>query len=130
MRLLFLFALCLLLAGCGDPVSTPAGAAAVNIAAVPVFGRTLPDLAVSAVMGRDCSPVHVAQGKPYCTPREPPPPKQPYCTRSLGVVDCWADPADLGRPPPPQVADGPQGLTPEQQRNRTARWPKLLNIGS
>ena len=37
-----------------------------------------------------------------CMPKLPP---APYCTRSLGDVDCWTDP---GRLPdrPPQVADG------------------------
>lgn len=51
---------------------------------------------------------------------EPP----PYCTRSLGVVDCWADPDTLPNRPP-QVADGPAGLTPAQEANRTRGWPGL-----
>ena len=35
------------------------------------------------------------QGKSYCRPIEPPPEPPPYCTRSLGVADCWRDPASL-----------------------------------
>lgn len=38
-----------------------------------------------------------------CTPPKPPP--APYCTRSLGDVDCWTDPQRLADRPP-QVADG------------------------
>jgi hypothetical protein len=30
----------------------------------------------------------------------------PYCTRSLGVVDCWKDPKALPGPIPRQMQDG------------------------
>ena len=64
------------------------------------------------------------QGKTYCRPTEPPPEPLPYCTRSLGVADCWRDPASLpGRPP--DLGDIPHPLTPEQEANRTRRWPPL-----
>ena len=92
---------------------------------VPVFHRTLPDLLYSGVSGRDCSMVRLDRGQSYCRPVEPPVPPQPYCTRSLGGVDCWQHPEQLVNLPP-QVAQGPHDLTPEQNRIRLARWPAAL----
>ena len=92
---------------------------------VPVFHRTLPDLVYSGVSGRDCSMVRLDRGESYCRPVALPVPPQPYCTRSLGTVDCWQNPeqvANLG----PNVAQGPTALTPEQNRIRLARWPTSL----
>ncbi len=92
---------------------------------VPVFHRTLPDLVYSGITGRDCSMVRLDRNESYCRPVEPPVPPQPYCTRSLGTVDCWTNPEqvmNLG----PSVAQGPQQLTPEQNRLRLARWPAAL----
>jgi hypothetical protein len=80
------------------------------------------DAVYSAITGKDCSIVRMEQGKSYCRPVEPPPDAPPYCTRSLGVVDCWRDPASLPNRPP-EVADGPHVLTPAQEANRTRRWP-------
>jgi hypothetical protein len=116
------------LPGC-SPWTEPAGAfAGFEMASVVVFGRGIGDLAVSAVSGRDCSIVRLDAGKSYCAPRDDPGRRGPYCTRSLGVVDCWADPGLL---PVMQreVADTP-GPTEEQLRYRGARWPKALNGGS
>jgi hypothetical protein len=124
MHALFLASLTLLpmLAACDREAS---GAfAAANAASVFVFGRDIPDLAISAASGRDCSVVHFDQGKPYCRPQEPPPETPVYCTHSLGVVDCWVNPQALPGPPP-EVADGPRTLTPAQDANRTHRWPDL-----
>jgi len=124
MRALCLAALMVLpmLAACGREGS---GAfAAADAASIPVFHRAIPDLFVSAVSGRDCSVVHLDEGKPYCTEREPPPDPPTYCTRSLGIVDCWVNPQVLPGPPP-EVADGPRALTPAQEANRTRRWPDL-----
>jgi hypothetical protein len=104
-----------------DPVTAGAVAAA-NVASVAVFQRAVPDLLVSGVTGRDCSVVRLDQGKTYCRTVQPPPAGQPYCTRSLGVVDCWINPGALPDHPPP-VADGPSALTPAQEANRTRRWP-------
>jgi hypothetical protein len=56
--------------------------------------------------------------------QEPPPPLPKFCTRSLGVVDCWADPTALSNQPH-EVADGPRVLTPLQEADRTKRWPGL-----
>ena len=124
MRVLFLASLTILpmLAACDREAS---GAfAAANAASIPVFHRSIPDLFVSTVSGRDCSVVHLDQGKPYCTPTEPPPDAPTYCTHSLGIVDCWVNPQALPGPPP-EVADGPRTLTPAQEANRTRRWPDL-----
>ncbi len=112
------------LAGCG-PFNAAVGAlAGVDaVVSIPVFGRGVGDLAYSAISGRNCSVVRLEQGKTYCVPREGLPPPPEFCTRSLGTVDCWAFPATLPDHPPP-VADAPN-LTPEQQANRTARWPDL-----
>jgi hypothetical protein len=63
--------------------------------------------------------VRLDEGKSYCRPVELPPVAQPYCTRSLGVADCWADPAGH----PPALGDGPSTLTPAQEADRTRRWP-------
>ena len=111
------------LAGCA-PFNEAAGAwAGVDaVVAIPVFGRTTTDLAVSLISGRDCSVVRLEQGARYCKPREGPPLPAPFCTRSLGGVDCWASPALL--PGQAGVADTP-ALTPAQEANRTARWPDL-----
>ena len=115
-------ALCLLaLAGC--EYSEPIGAG-LAVGSIVVFGRAPTDMAVSAATGRDCSIVNLDRREPYCRPREQPPEPQPFCTRSLGVVDCW----DVGkRPlnPPRDVADGPRALTPEQEAIRSRWWPGL-----
>jgi hypothetical protein len=107
----------------------PVGALAVaDVASVIVFGRAIGDFGASAVTGRDCSVVRLDRGQTYCAPRNSPDRPAPFCTRSLGVVDCWADPGLL---PAPQreVADTP-GPTQEQLSYRGARWPKAFNAGS
>lgn len=116
--------LAMAVAGCGDLGETAGIGALATGASVAVFGRAVPDLIISAASGKDCSVVRLEQGKTYCKPVEPPPPPQPVCTRSLGTVDCWTNPAALP-PGTPQVADGPTTLTPEQEANRTRRWPPL-----
>jgi hypothetical protein len=118
MRALILLSVLLL------PACTPESAVATNAASVVVFQRAIPDLLISGVIGRDCSVVRLAQGTSYCKPEEPPPAVPEFCTRSLGVVDCWADPAALSDQPH-EVADGPRVLTPAQEADRTKRWPGL-----
>jgi hypothetical protein len=120
-RLPFPLLLPLLLAACGPEGNLAAGA--VNVGAVPVLGRTLPDAVVSLVSGRDCSAVYLDAGRPYCRQPEPPPAAPPFCTRSLGTVDCWASAAAQPLPARPGVADGPVALTPAQERHRTRSWP-------
>jgi hypothetical protein len=124
--LVLLISMCLSLSGCGAGAWVePTGAfAAANAAAIPVFQRSVPDMLVSVLTGRDCSMVRLDRGQSYCRAEEPVPEPPPYCTRSLGVVDCWADPDALPNRPP-QVADGPAGLTPAQEANRTRGWPGL-----
>ncbi|MCQ8279408.1 hypothetical protein NFI95_13260 [Acetobacteraceae bacterium KSS8] len=123
LSLLSVPAACLLLAGCVMPTVFPLS---VGFGAdVAVFHRTLPDMAYSAITGKDCSAVRLDRGESYCKPVAPPVPPQPYCTRTLAQVMCWADPtATPGIPS--QVAQGPSSLTPEQNRLRLARWPTAL----
>ncbi len=111
------------LAAC-DPASLGATAAA-GVGSVVVIGRTPVDAAVSLASGRDCSIVRLDRGQSYCRPVEPSPAPPPYCTRSLGRVDCWREPP-LALPLQRGVADGPTALTAEQEAHRTRRWPGLF----
>jgi len=111
------------LGGCGMPAELLAtGSIAGVVGTIAAFGRSPADLVVSLVKGKDCSIARMDAGKSYCKPTEPPPAPPPFCTRSLGVVNCWSDPASL-QDEPTQVADGPMTLTPAQEENRTHRWP-------
>ena len=112
------------LAGCAG-WATPVGAlAAVEVASVVVFGRGVVDIGVSAISGRDCSIVRLDRGLTYCEARDLPANSGPFCTRSLGVVDCWSNPAALPGSPR-EVADRPAS-TAEQDRYSRAPWPKAL----
>jgi hypothetical protein len=115
----------LFLAACHVVPAAPVAAlAGIDAAAVAVLGRDVVDIAVSAGTGRDCSVVRLDRGQSYCRPIEAAPPRPTFCTRSLGVVDCWANPDAL--PGPVRgVADGPSALTQEQEARRTRRWPGL-----
>ncbi len=115
-------AIMLVMGGCAPGTVVPVvGALGASIA---IFHRDLFDVVYSGITGRDCSVVRLDEGKSYCRVPDPPVPSAPYCTRSLGVVDCWAAPEQMD-PLPPQVADGPSQLTPEQERYRLRRWPDL-----
>ncbi len=107
----------LLLAGCVADV-------AVGVVGVEANQRSPGDMVVSLLSGLDCSVVHLDKREAYCRPREPVPEAPKFCTRSLGVVDCWAVPADVPNDPH-GVADGPRWLTPEQAARRTLWWPGL-----
>ena len=111
-----------ILAGC-DPTGVGVGAA-VTVGSIAVIGRTPVDAVVSVVSGRDCSVVRLDRGLGYCRPEEAPPVAAPYCTQSLGRVDCWRQPP-LAIPLRQGVADGPQALNAAQEANRTRRWPGL-----
>lgn len=105
-------------------VEPAAALAAADVTSIAVLHRGIVDTLVSTVSGRDCSIVYLDRGQSYCRAQEPPPLPPPYCTRSLGVVDCWVNPEALVNLPP-QVADGPGTLTPAQEANRTQRWPPI-----
>jgi hypothetical protein len=125
MRILLLLLLLLgPLAGCAGWAEPTGALAGADMVSVMVFGHGFLDLGVSAVSGKDCSIVRLDRRQTYCAPAEGAEKPGPYCTRSLGTVDCWADPGLL---PARQreVADGP-GPTAEQLRYREARWPKSL----
>lgn len=111
--------LCGCVAGTVVPV---AGVVGLDIAA---FHRSLPDMIYSAATGRDCSIVRLDRDQSYCRPPPQPLPPQPYCTRGLGGVDCWAAGADMPNQAP-QLAQGRYALTPEQQRWQNAPWPATL----
>ncbi len=124
MRHAFFLLAALLPAACaGTPWTEPVAAVGgAELASVMIFKRDMFDVVWSTITGKDCSIVRLDRGETYCRPTEPPPPLPPYCTRSLGDVDCWTSPAVLPNPPP-GVADGPTQLTPEQEANRTHGWP-------
>ena len=121
LRLFALLALAGATSGCLDIAATVVG---VSVAAVPLIGRTLPDVIVSGISGKDCSLVRLDAGKSDCAPQELAPARPVVCTRSLGTVDCWRNPEALGAAYT-EVADGARGLTPAQEANRTRRWPNL-----
>ncbi len=109
----------LLLAGCEAAGWVAAGTGASLVA----IQRTPVDAVVSLVTGRDCSIARMER-EAYC--REDPPPRPPpYCTRSLGMADCWTRPDPFGMSQR-ELADGPRELTPAQEANRTRRWPGLF----
>lgn len=112
------------LSGCAHWVEPTGALAVAEVASVVVFGRGIVDIGVSAISGRDCSIVRLDRGLTYCAARDPPPDPGPFCTRSLGVVDCWSNPEAL---PGLQreVADGP-APSAAQDRYRRAPWPKTL----
>jgi hypothetical protein len=112
------------LTGCGGPFVEPSGAfLAASAAGLPVFGRSVPDMVYSGLTGRDCSVVRLEQGKSYCRPVDPPLQASPVCTRSLGSVECWANPDAFGMPLR-GVADAPLP-TAEQEAWRVRRWPNF-----
>ncbi|MCX7931017.1 MAG: hypothetical protein N2588_00540 [Rhodovarius sp.] len=99
------------LAACDGPALVAAGA--VHVASLTLTGRAVPDLAVSALTGRDCSLARLDRHLPYCgrAPDATPPPP-PFCTRSLGTVDCWAEGPPPASPAYRGVADGPSPAGP------------------
>lgn len=107
----------LLLAGCDGPGLFALGA--VNVASLTLTGRAVPDLVVSGVTGRDCSVARLDRERSYCGPSNDPPPPAPFCTRSLGSVDCWTQ-APLASPAHRGVADAPTPVGGNQ-----GRWPYL-----
>ncbi|WP_431282942.1 hypothetical protein ACQW02_26635 [Humitalea sp. 24SJ18S-53] len=97
------------LAGCGGDSIGPM--LFVNGGALMLIGRTVPDVVVSAVTRSDCSSAYVDAGQPYCRTDVPPAPT-PFCTRSLGAVDCWTNGPPYAMPAQRQVADSPPPAPP------------------
>ena len=123
MRWLLRMACVVWLGGCAAaPLTVAAIVVGTAAGSTAVIQRTPVDAVISAASGRDCSAVRLDQGKAYCRPQEQRPDTPPYCTRSLGVVDCWSAPEHMPGIGP-EVADGPRRLTPAQEANRTRRWP-------
>lgn len=118
-------ALSLLLAGCEAALPLSGALGVAHVASVTTIGRTLPDAIYSLASGRDCSAVRLEQGLSYCRVEELPPAPPPFCTRSLGRVDCWRSPP-LAMPPQMGVADGRTRLTALQEAHRTRGWPGLF----
>jgi len=116
--------LLLSISGCAHWVEPTGALAAADLASVVVFGRGIADIGVSAITGRNCSIVRLDRGLTYCEALETAPALGPFCTRSLGVVDCWSNPEALPGLPR-EVADGP-ATTAAQERYRRAPWPKAL----
>ena len=114
----------LLLAACTTPEQAATIGVAAGVGSIAVMQRSPIDALYSIASGKDCSIVRLEQNKSYCRPAEPPPEAPPYCTRSLGVPDCWRDPARLPGHPR-ELGDGPRILTPAQDADRTKRWPDL-----
>lgn len=116
------------LLGCDGPTLVGLGAA--SVVSLPLTGRAVPDLVVSAATGRDCSIVRLDRGMSYCAAAAPAPGSAPFCTRSLGQTDCWITRPPLLGPPLATglggVVDGRTSLTPAQEADRTARWPALF----
>ena len=95
---------------------------AADAASIVVFGRGVGDIGVSAVTGRDCSLVRLDRGLTYCAERTVQA-AQPFCTRTLAIVDCWSPAAaPSGRR---TVGEAPEA-TVAQERYRAAPWPKSL----
>jgi hypothetical protein len=88
-----------------------------DAAAVTALHHDVIDIIVSSVTNKDCSIVRLDRGKSYCAPTEPPSLPPEYCTRTLGVPECWASPSMFANPPI-GIADGPWALTPEQEAHR------------
>lgn len=117
-----LLTVCLLTGCTGPPLAAGGIAAAVTVASIPIMQRTPVDAVYSVIAGQDCSVVRWDRGLDYCRVAEPPPAPPPYCSRSLGGVDCWRDPALLANRPR-EMADGPRTLTAAQEADRTRAWP-------
>jgi hypothetical protein len=119
----FLLLALLPLAACGvsDNLAAAVGVAA-TVGTVAVIQRTPVDAVYSLATGRDCSMVRLDQGKSYCRPVEPKPEPPPFCTRSLGSVDCWQD-RDTMPGNTRGVAEGPASLTAPQEADRVRTWP-------
>jgi len=99
------------LGGCNvGPTLTITGS--VTAGSLIVTGKTPEDHLAGWLTGMDCSAVRYERRRPWCVPHPGPPPETPFCTRSIGSIDCWttppagapgrgvADPGPFPQPPP------------------------------
>ncbi|WP_332363341.1 MULTISPECIES: hypothetical protein [Asaia] len=84
---------------------------------VTALGGCAADDVARHLTGRECNAGYIQQGEDWCAPAQRPPAPQPYCTQSWNGVDCWSRP-DLMPNVARQVAQGPTGLTQDQNANR------------
>jgi hypothetical protein len=81
----------LALPGCGLESSIGPSAVVMGTSLI-LIGKTPVDVVASLVTGENCSAVHVERRQPWCQAPPGPPPPPPFCTPSLGRVDCWTAP--------------------------------------
>jgi hypothetical protein len=121
---LALLALLLPLNACGiGPGVLYGSMAGANAVSTAVIGRDIADATISLASGKDCSIARLDQGQTYCKPAREPVADPPYCTRSIGAVDCWREP-----PPTYPAREGLADqvtLTAAQQQYQARRWPYL-----
>jgi hypothetical protein len=113
-------AVMLLTGGCETVDTSWIGpAAAVQIGTTMLIGRGPFEAAYSVLTGRDCSLANWAAEKRFCAQQEVVT-RPRYCTRSLGVVDCWTVVDPFG--PQQGVADTP-ARPPMQDRTWVSLRP-------
>jgi hypothetical protein len=84
-----------LLGGCVlETLALPA--AGVSGASLIFTAKTPLDHVAGLATRQDCSSVRWERHGPWCVPPAPPPLPTAFCTRSLGAVDCWDSPPELG----------------------------------
>jgi hypothetical protein len=67
-----------------------------SVASFALLQRGLVDVAYSVVTGQDCSVLNIEKRGEYCR-TDPVAGPAPFCTRSLGDVDCWSVAEPYGR---------------------------------
>ena len=88
----------LALGACGSDLLTPFGIAAVTTAVIINEDKTPSDLIASAGTGQDCDTIRKSRDKgPLCrAPREEVIEAPVFCYRTLGTVNCFAEPDPYG----------------------------------
>ena len=96
------------LGGCVSGPMMAAGAAATGGGLV-ATGKTPVDHVAGWVLGQDCSAVRLENRRPWCVPIPTAAAPVPYCTRTIGSVNCWTEPP----PGSPQRGVADPGPYPE-----------------
>ncbi len=99
----------LVLGGCSLATATPGTVPPlIGIEAISLIGtdKTLADHFVSFSRGKNCSTVRRQTGQTYCEEDEVTQPEEIYCYRTLGKVNCYA------QPNPFDARNGTVGHTP------------------